>query len=710
MKVNRRSFVQRTAATVAAGMLGSSAWAADEPIGVASIHDLSGGLDIYGKPMVDALTLAVEEANAAGGLLGRQIKLINYDTQSSMQLYTQFAQQAALKDKVAVVHGGITSASREVIRPVLDKFKTLYFYNTQYEGGVCDRNQFDTGVTPAQTVEKLVPYAMKKWGKKVYVVAADYNYGQITSQWVKKYVTENGGEVSSIDFFPLDVTNFGSTISKIQAAKPDFVWSALVGGAHISFYRQWAAAGMRKSIPMASTTFAVGNEHIVLSPDECNGMLVCYNYFQDLKNKTNEAFVERFHKRFGADYPNVTELAMGTYQGFLLWAEGVKKAKQRRPPEGDRGARDRHQHRCAVRQGDDRSADPSLRPRRSHRRGQGQEAQRARRFRAAEAGRHRRGVQSHQEPDRQPAIRDQDLRAGRTSHALGKVNVDLVVLLAIQVLYAIASLALISVGLAIIFGMMRVINLAHGEFLMLGGYAAIVATSHGVSIWIAMLVVAPVVVGLIGVVVERTIIRFLYGRMIDTMLATWGLSLFLVGLTTAIFGNTTVGISAPLGSFQIGAYRTSGYTLFVIAVAVVVLAGIFAVLRLTRLGLIARGTMQNANMAAALGVNPPRVYAVTFGIGAALSGLAGAVLAPVSGVFPTIGVAYVAKSFITVIGGGAAILTGTVSASALFGTINQIATFLTTPVFGEVALLAAAIVLIRLLPQGITGRFFRRGL
>jgi branched-subunit amino acid ABC-type transport system permease component len=279
------------------------------------------------------------------------------------------------------------------------------------------------------------------------------------------------------------------------------------------------------------------------------------------------------------------------------------------------------------------------------------------------------------------------------------VNVDFVALLAIQVLYAIASLALISVGLAIIFGMMRVINLAHGEFLMLGGYAAIVATSHGISIWIAILVVAPVVVGILGVIIERTIIRFLYGRMIDTMLATWGLSLFLVGLTTAIFGNTTVGISAPLGSFQIGAYRTSGYTLFVIAVAVVVLAGI-----------IARGTMQNANMAAALGVNPPRVYAVTFGIGAALSGLAGAVLAPVSGVFPTIGVAYVAKSFITVIGGGAAILSGTVSASALFGTINQVATFATTPVFGEVALLAAAIVLIRLLPQGITGRFFRRGL
>lgn len=107
---------------------------------IGSIHDLSGGLDIYGKPMADCLTLAVEEQNAAGGLLGKKLKLMSYDPQSNMQMYAQFAQQAALKDKVAVLHGGITSASREVIRPVLDRYRTVYFYNTQYEGGVCDRN------------------------------------------------------------------------------------------------------------------------------------------------------------------------------------------------------------------------------------------------------------------------------------------------------------------------------------------------------------------------------------------------------------------------------------------------------------------------------------------------------------------------------------------------------------------------------------------
>lgn len=326
--MDRRSFIQSSAAVLAGGtvpLFPMAAHAADEIV-VGSIIDMSGGLDIYGKPMTDCMTLAVEEQNAAGGLLGKKIRLANYDPQSNMQLYAQFAQQSALKDKSTVVMGGITSASREVIRPVLTRNKTLYFYNTQYEGGVCDRNTFCTGVTPGQTVAKLVPYAMKKWGKKVYVVAADYNYGQITSQWVKKFVQENGGSVASIDFFPLDVTNFGPTISKIEQAKPDMIISALVGGAHISFYRQWAAAGLTKKIPLASTTFAGGNEHIVLSAAETDGFLISYNYFQNLDTPQNKAFKERFYKRFGADYPNITELAMGTYQGFKLWAEGVKKA------------------------------------------------------------------------------------------------------------------------------------------------------------------------------------------------------------------------------------------------------------------------------------------------------------------------------------------------------------------------------------------------
>jgi branched-chain amino acid transport system permease protein len=274
-------------------------------------------------------------------------------------------------------------------------------------------------------------------------------------------------------------------------------------------------------------------------------------------------------------------------------------------------------------------------------------------------------------------------------------------------MYAVASLVIISAGLAVIFGMMKVINLAHGEFMMLGAYAVIVSIRLGINLWVAMFIIAPIAVGLVGVVLERLVIRRLYGRMVDTMLATWGLSLLLVGIVTSIAGNTTAGVSAPLGNFMIGAYSLSSYTLVIIAVAVVLGLAIRLVLLRTQLGLIARGTMQKPDMANALGISPSVVYSVTFAAGAALSGLAGALLAPLTGVVPTMGGAFVAKAFITVIGGGPAILSGLVSASTLFGAINQVATFLTTPVLGEVALLGAAIVMLRLLPQGITGRFFK---
>ena len=277
----------------------------------------------------------------------------------------------------------------------------------------------------------------------------------------------------------------------------------------------------------------------------------------------------------------------------------------------------------------------------------------------------------------------------------------------IEVISGISTLVLVALGLAIVFGMMRVINLAHGEFLMLGAYTAIVATNAGINIFISILILAPLVVGIIGLVIERLVIRHLYGRIVDTMLATWGLSLLIVGLVTTVFGNTTTGISAPLGAVMVGSVSVSSYKFFTVAVAVLAIALLMLLLKYTRFGLIARATMQNPRMAAALGVNPERTYALTFGLGAALAGLAGGVIAPITGIVPGIGTSFVARAFITVIGGGASVVTGTLSASVIFGTVGQVTSFLTTPVFGEVAMLLTAIVLVRLLPRGITGRFFR---
>ena len=284
---------------------------------------------------------------------------------------------------------------------------------------------------------------------------------------------------------------------------------------------------------------------------------------------------------------------------------------------------------------------------------------------------------------------------------------DYAAVVLLEIIYMIAFLVLTSAGLAVVFGMMRVINLAHGEFVMIGGYTTIACAKADINIYFAMLVISPLVVGMLGLLVERLVVRQLYGRMIDTMLATWGLSLLMVGIVTFIFGNTAVSVPAPIPGYELGEFQMGGYNLFIIGIATLLILCMWLVMRFTRLGLVARGAMQSADVASSLGYDPKRVYMWTFTVGAALSGLAGGVLAPLTGLLPSSGGAYIAKAFITVITGGAAVITGTLSSSIIFGTINQVVSFGSTPVIGEIAMLAFAVVLLRLMPQGITGRFFR---
>lgn len=324
MKLNRRSFLASTAAASGALMMPGIARAQD-PIRIGTVLDVSGIFDAYGTPMDMAQRLAVAEINDAGGLLDRPVELVSYDTQSDMALYTQYAQRLVRQDNVDVVHGGILSASREAIRQTLRRANTLYFYNVQYEGGVCDRNAFFNGVTPAQQAEVLVPWAMSRSGPRVYILAADYNYGQITARWLQKYIADNGGETVGVDFFPLDVADFGSTIARIQTVAPDLVIAPLVGGAHLSFFRQWAASGMNARMPLASTTMGVGNEHKVLTPEEGNGMMVAYNYSQELDTPLNNAFKERWIAAYG-NTDAIHEIAVSHYMGLHLWAAGVRAA------------------------------------------------------------------------------------------------------------------------------------------------------------------------------------------------------------------------------------------------------------------------------------------------------------------------------------------------------------------------------------------------
>lgn len=309
-----------------AGCGGGGGGGEEGDIVVGSILDQTGPLNIYGKPMQDATELAIKDINSKGGVLGRKLKLVSYDAQSANEKYTQLANRLALEDKAVVIHGGITSASREAIRPVVDRANALYFYNEQYEGGVCDKNVFLTGVVPSQQLDALIPWTIENVGPKLYIVAADYNYGQISAEWVKRYAEEAGGEVIGTDFIPLETSEFRSVINDLQRAKPDAVVSLLVGGNHIPFYREFASAGLGDSMKIVSPTFGLGNEQIVLDPSESENITVAYPYFQELDNPVNKEFVDRWHKAYGEDYEYITDSAATVWNGWHLWAEAVEKA------------------------------------------------------------------------------------------------------------------------------------------------------------------------------------------------------------------------------------------------------------------------------------------------------------------------------------------------------------------------------------------------
>lgn len=307
-------------------------------------------------------------------------------------------------------------------------------------------------------------------------------------------------------------------------------------------------------------------------------------------------------------------------------------------------------------------------------------------------------------------------------------GLDTAIITGLEVINSITILVMLALGLAVIFGMMQIVNLAQGEFLTIGAYTVVVATQYaGLPLWCSMLL-APVVVGGIGMGIERLLIQRLYGRPLYAMLVTWGLSLLLIGIITAIFGPMTHGITAPVGSFRVGRYQYSLYRLLMTGAAAAMIVGVYLLFRYTGFGRRARATISNPEMASAIGINTSRMYMLTFGLGAGLAGATGAMLALMVGVVPTMGIYYVARAFITVVVGGPVILLGTLSSSAVLGFVEAFVTRFTlftiqtaghcTPppceisiggsaFFGQVALLLVAVLLLRLLPQGISG-FWRR--
>jgi len=265
-----------------------------------------------------------------------------------------------------------------------------------------------------------------------------------------------------------------------------------------------------------------------------------------------------------------------------------------------------------------------------------------------------------------------------------------------------AFLVISCAGLAVIFGMMGVINLAHGEFIMCGAYVTASAARGGLPLPLAILTGA-LVAGAVGMVVERLVIRHLYQRPLDSIIATWGISLIATQGVLIVLGSTMQGIGTPLGSIDVGARSYSLYRLVLMACALGLLGGLYMLFYHSRFGVIARATIQKPQMAYALGVNTGRMYGLTFGLGAALAGLAGGLYAPTMTMVPTMGATFIVESFVTVVVGGADIFVGAAPAAAILALIKAGLTAWYGQLFGQIGLLVTVILVIRILPGGLSG-------
>ncbi|WP_207482465.1 urea ABC transporter substrate-binding protein [Arenibaculum pallidiluteum] len=306
-------------ATLAAG----PALAAD-PIKVGVLEDQSGDFAAATLGKVHAIQLATEEINKAGGIAGRPIELVLYDTQSDNTRYQEFMRRVLQRDKVDVVFAGFSSASREAYRPIVNQLDGLAFYNNQYEGGVCDANMVVTGAVPEQQFSTLIPWMMETYGKNVYTIAADYNFGQISAEWVRNIVKEKGGNMVGEEFIPLGVSQFSQTIQNIQRAKPDFVVTLLVGAAQASYYEQAASANMR--LPMASSVnVGQGYEHKRFTPPSLANMHVTTNYIEEVDTPASKNFLAKFKAKF-PDEPYVNQEAANSYIALNLYKQMVERA------------------------------------------------------------------------------------------------------------------------------------------------------------------------------------------------------------------------------------------------------------------------------------------------------------------------------------------------------------------------------------------------
>jgi urea transport system substrate-binding protein len=297
-----------------------------DSVKIGFLNSLSGTMAISESTVFDSLTLAAEEINADGGVLGKKLEVVSEDGASEPAVFAEKAGKLIQQDCVAAVFGGWTSSSRKAMLPVFESNNSLLFYPVQYEGLESSKNIFYTGATTNQQIVPALDYLAEQGTKTIFLVGSDYVFPRTANQIIKAYAEAHGMEVVGEEYTPLGSTEFSTIINKVRDAKADAVFNTLNGDSNVAFFRQYNSVGLTaEAMPVVSVSIAE-EEVPGIGVDNIEGQLTAWDYYQSLDTPENKAFVDAFKERFGAD--RVTSDPMeAAYTSLYLWKAMVEKAK-----------------------------------------------------------------------------------------------------------------------------------------------------------------------------------------------------------------------------------------------------------------------------------------------------------------------------------------------------------------------------------------------
>ena len=294
-----RSLISAVVAALALNTLCTApSSAADDTVKVGVLQSLTGTMAISEVTVKNATLLAIDEINAKGGVMGKQIVPVVEDGASDPSMFAQKAQKLIQEDQVATVFGGWTSASRKAMLPVFERFKGLLWYPVQFEGNECSPDIMYSGAQPNQQILPALEWAESKGYKSIFLLGSDYVFPRTANLVLKKHITHDGKTVAGEEYVPLGGSDFSAVINKIKLAKPDIVFSTLNGDSNVSFFKQMAAADLPSAkLPVMSFSIAE-QEAKSIGPSLLEGSYAAWNYFESLPDPVNKKFVAAYQAKY----------------------------------------------------------------------------------------------------------------------------------------------------------------------------------------------------------------------------------------------------------------------------------------------------------------------------------------------------------------------------------------------------------------------------